>query len=79
MVELQPELIHEQLRAGVVGVSIGQVLGPGGGLMPAREALSSYGLTEFSLGPKEGIALIQGVPGVTGLSVLRLDEAAALT
>ena len=60
-------------------VGIGQVLGPGGGLMPAREALSRYGLTEFSLGPKEGIALIQGVPGVTGLSVLRLDEAAALT
>jgi len=60
-------------------VGIGQVLGPGGDLMPAREALNSYGLTEFSLGPKEGIALIQGVPGATGLSVLRLDEAAALT
>ncbi len=60
-------------------VGIGQVLGPDGDLMPAREALSSYGLTGFSLGPKEGIALIQGVPGVTGLSVLRLDEAAALT
>jgi len=60
-------------------VGIGQVLGPGGDLMPAGEALSRYGLTEFSLGPKEGIALIQGVPGVTGLSVLRLDEAAALT
>jgi histidine ammonia-lyase len=60
-------------------VGIGQVIGPGGDLMPAREALSSCGLTEFSLGPKEGIALIQGVPGVTGLSVLRLDEAVALT
>jgi histidine ammonia-lyase len=58
---------------------IGQVLGPGGGLIPAREALREAGLTEFSLGPKEGIALIQGVPGVTGLSVLRLGEAAALT
>jgi histidine ammonia-lyase len=60
-------------------VGIGQVLGPGGALMPAREALSRHGLTEFSLGPKEGIALIQGVPGATGLSVLRLSEAAALT
>ena len=60
-------------------VGIGQVLGPGGALMPAREALSSQGLTEFSLGPKEGIALIQGVPGATGLCVLRLGEAAALT
>ena len=60
-------------------VGIGQVLGPGGALMPAREALSRHGLTEFSLGPKEGIALIQGVPGATGLSALRLGEAAALT
>jgi len=60
-------------------VGIGQVLGPAGDLTPAHEALGHYGLTEFSLGPKEGIALIQGVPGVTGLSVLRLDEAAALT
>jgi histidine ammonia-lyase len=60
-------------------VGIGRVLRADGGLMPAREALSRYGLTEFSLGPKEGIALIQGVPGVTGLSALRLHEAAALT
>ncbi len=59
-------------------VGIGQVLGPGGALMPARDALSSDGLTEFSLDPKEGIALIQGVPGATGLCVLRLGEAAAL-
>ena len=60
-------------------VGIGQVIAPGGALVPAREALSEHGLTEFILGPKEGIALIQGVPGTTGLSVLRLDEAAALT
>ena len=60
-------------------VGIGQVLGPGGALVPAGQALRSHGLTEFSLGPKEGIALIQGVPGATGLAVLRLGEAAALT
>ena len=58
---------------------IGQVIGPDGTLLPARQALRSRGLGEFSLGPKEGIALIQGVPGATGLSVLRLAEAAALT
>ena len=57
---------------------IGRVLGPAGTLRPAREALGHHGLTEFSLGPKEGIALIQGVPGATGLAVLRLGEAAAL-
>jgi histidine ammonia-lyase len=57
---------------------IGQVLGPGGALLPARRALRSHGLDELSLGPKEGIALIQGVPGTTALCVLRLHEAAAL-
>jgi histidine ammonia-lyase len=60
-------------------VGIGQVFGPGGALVPARQALRSRGLDEFSLGPKEGIALIQGVPGTTALCVLRLADAAALT
>jgi histidine ammonia-lyase len=58
---------------------VGDVIGPGGALVPALEALPGQGLTEFSLGPKEGIALIQGVPGTTGLCVLRLSEAAELT
>jgi histidine ammonia-lyase len=57
---------------------VGQVLGSGGELKPAGQALASHGLAEFQLGPKEGIALIQGVPGTTGLSVLRLSEAANL-
>jgi histidine ammonia-lyase len=60
-------------------VGIGQVLGPAGGLRPARPALRRHGLGEFGLGPKEGIALLEGVPGATGLSVLRLAEAADLT
>ncbi len=58
---------------------IGQVLGPAGTLLPAREALDGHGLSEFRLGPKEGLALIEGVPGATALCVLRLREAAALT
>jgi histidine ammonia-lyase len=58
---------------------IGQALGPGGARVSARQALRRHGLSEFSLGPKEGIALIEGVPGSTALSVLRLREAAALT
>ena len=41
--------------------------------------LGGHGLGEFRLGPKEGIALIQGVPGATGLAALRLGDAAALT
>ena len=57
---------------------LGRVLGPDGGARPAREALRNRGLSEFRLGPKEGIALIQGIPGATGLCALRLGEAAAL-
>ena len=57
---------------------IGQVLGPDGTPVPAGQALREAGLGEFTLGPKEGIALIQGVPGATGLSALRLGEAAGL-
>jgi histidine ammonia-lyase len=59
-------------------VGIGQVLGPGGALQPASLGLRELGLGEFSLGPKEGLALIEGVPGATGLCALRLGEAAAL-
>ena len=58
---------------------IGQVLGPDGDLHTARQALSMSGLSEFTLGPKEGIALIEGVPGATGLCVLRHHAAAELT
>jgi len=57
---------------------IGQVIGPGGTLLTAAQALRACGLDEFSLGPKEGIALIEGVPGTTGLCALSLGEAAAL-
>jgi histidine ammonia-lyase len=60
-------------------VGLGQVLEPDGGLRPAIQALRNRGLSEFRLGPKEGIALIQGVPGATGLCALRLGEAAGLT
>ena len=57
---------------------IGRVLRPDGTTVPAGQALHEAGLGEFTLGPKEGIALIQGVPGATGLSALRLGEAAGL-
>ncbi len=57
---------------------IGRVLRPDGTTVPAGQALREQGLAEFVLGPKEGIALIEGVPGATALCVLRLGEAAAL-
>jgi histidine ammonia-lyase len=71
------EIMHLAHAFGPVA-GIGQVIGPGGTLRPAAQALRDRGLDEFSLGPKEGIALIEGVPGTTGLCALRLGEAGAL-
>jgi len=57
---------------------IGRVLAPGGGTRPAGDALAEHGMDEFDLGPREGHALLAGVPGATALSVLRLAQARAL-
>ncbi|MGH3227022.1 MAG: aromatic amino acid lyase [Streptosporangiaceae bacterium] len=57
---------------------IGRVLRPDGTAVAADQALREHGLDAFTLGPKEGIALIEGVPGATALCTLRLGEAAAL-
>jgi histidine ammonia-lyase len=57
---------------------IGRVLGPGGEAVPAGDALRSRGLAEFSLGPREGHALLAGVPGATALGLRRLADARAL-
>jgi histidine ammonia-lyase len=59
-------------------VGIGQVLGPGGRAVPAGEALHDRGHEEYRLGPREGHALLAGVPGTTALSLMRLAEARAL-
>jgi histidine ammonia-lyase len=65
-------------------VGLGRVLvGPAGaadgGTEPAGAALAARGLGEFTLGPKEGIALLAGVPGATALSVLAVTEAQTVT
>jgi histidine ammonia-lyase len=57
---------------------IGSVLGPGGNTRPAAAALADHGLSEYTLGPKEGIALLAGVPGATAISVLASAEAATV-
>ena len=57
---------------------IGRVLTRGGGTRPAGEALHEHGLAEFDLGPREGHALLAGVPAATALCVRRGAGAAAL-
>ncbi|HMH91420.1 MAG TPA: aromatic amino acid lyase [Streptosporangiaceae bacterium] len=51
----------------------------GGEIRPAAAALADHGLAAYELGPKEGIALLAGVPGATALSLLAADEAATVT
>jgi len=57
---------------------IGRVLTPAGGTQPAGDALREHGLAEFDLGPREGHALLAGVPGATALCLRRGAEAAGL-
>ena len=59
-------------------VGIGHVLGRGGRVVPAAEALRARGLGQYQLGPREGHALLAGVPGTTALCLMRLAEAGAL-
>jgi histidine ammonia-lyase len=49
------------------------------GTRAAAEALLTLGLGEYRLGPREGHALLAGVPGATALALMRLAEAGALT
>jgi histidine ammonia-lyase len=59
-------------------VGIGSLLGPDGAVVPADEPLRARGLGRYSLGPREGHALLAGVPGATALCLMRLAEASTL-
>jgi histidine ammonia-lyase len=59
-------------------VGIGRVLSRRGRAVPAGEALRGRGYGEYRLGPREGHALLAGVPGTTALGLMRLAEARAL-
>jgi histidine ammonia-lyase len=48
----------------------GEVLATGDTTAPAGPALADAGLTALRLGPKEGVALIEGVPVTTALAIL---------
>ncbi|WP_252733345.1 HAL/PAL/TAL family ammonia-lyase [Paracoccus marinaquae] len=43
--------------------------------MPARQALASVGLQPVTLGPKDGLSLVNGTPAMTGLACLALADA----
>lgn len=56
----------------------GQVRDAAGTLMPAADALAAAGLTPVTLGPKEGLALINGTDGMLGMLALALHDLDAL-
>ncbi|HTZ91973.1 MAG TPA: aromatic amino acid lyase [Streptosporangiaceae bacterium] len=68
---------------------LGSVLAPGAAadacgadgvpaISPAADVLAERGLAAYQPGPKEGIALLAGVPGATALSILAAGEAESL-
>jgi histidine ammonia-lyase len=56
----------------------GDVLSPGGSRGPAASALQRAGLTPFRLGPKEGLAFINGTQAQTALLALLAHDARVL-
>jgi histidine ammonia-lyase len=52
----------------------GQVLDAAGSAVPAGPVLRAAGFEPYRLGPKEGIALIEGVPVTTALAILRAAD-----
>jgi histidine ammonia-lyase len=58
-------------------IGVGEVLTPDGRL-PATEALARYGLQPLTLGPKEGLALLNGTQFSTAYALAALFEVANL-
>ncbi len=52
----------------------GSVDRPDGTRVPAASALAAAGLQPIELGPKEGLALINGTDGMLGMLVLAIDD-----
>jgi histidine ammonia-lyase len=46
--------------------------------VPAREALVEHGLTEITVGPREGLALINGTDGMTAVLALAVHDLGAV-
>jgi histidine ammonia-lyase len=63
------------LGAALTGAGDVLARGSGRGTIPAGQALAQAGLAPLRLGPKEGVALIEGVPMTTALAVLAAEDA----
>ena len=56
----------------------GSLSGPDGAVLDAAEALAGAGIEAITLGPKEGLALINGTDGMLGMLVMACADLGAL-
>ena len=88
---LRSDLVPAVPRAGYGSageiISLAHAFGPltgvgaacdGASTITAAEALRASGLMPISLGPKEGIALLQGIPGATARAIILAEDASHL-
>jgi histidine ammonia-lyase len=61
-------------HCALVLIGEGEVEDPDGVLRPATEVLAAAGIEPVKLGPKEGLALINGTDGMLGMLVLALED-----
>ncbi|XP_078001397.1 histidine ammonia-lyase-like [Glandiceps talaboti] len=64
------------LALGLMGE--GKMWSPKSGMIDAETVLKGHGLTKIKLGPKEGVALINGAQLITSIGTLALEKAAAI-
>ena len=60
-------------HAGAALLGTGQVLDAAGAAVDAGPALAAAGLRPYSFAAKEGVAFLEGVPGLTALAILAED------
>ena len=65
-------------HCALVLIGEGEVLGPDGEPAPAAPALAGAGLDPLELGPKEGLALINGTDGMLAMLILALEDLTAV-
>nr|WP_296068266.1 aromatic amino acid lyase [uncultured Actinoplanes sp.] len=70
--------IIQLAHAGAVLLGTGQVLDAAGRAADAAPALAAAGLSPRGFEAKEGVAFLQGVPGLTGLAILSARAARTL-
>lgn len=68
-----------QIAGAACGLSKAFELHYGGSLHPAPNLLKSFDLAPIELGPKEGLALINGTAALTGIAARNVSEARRLT